>query len=212
MPAISISRRGFMLCLSSPSGAGKTSICGKVLELEPKATLSVSVTTRLMRPGEIDGVDYFFVTPERYKEMVANGDLLEHATVFNNGYGTPKDFVFDSLAAGKDILFDIDWQGTQQLSQLARTDLVSVFILPPNTKALEERLKNRAQDSDDVIHLRMAEATQEMSHWAEYDYVIVNDSLEQSVQQVRSIITAERLKRTRQIGLTQFVNGLRGVE
>ncbi len=212
MTILSISRRGFMLCLSSPSGAGKTSICSRVLDLDPQTTLSVSVTTRPKRPGEVDGEDYFFVGPEKYKEMVAKGDLLEHATVFNHGYGTPKDFVFDSLASGKDVLFDIDWQGTQQLSQLARADLVSIFILPPTTQTLEQRLRRRAQDPEEVIQLRMSEANQEISHWAEYDYVIINDSLEHSVDQVRSIITAERLRRTRQIGLTSFVNSLRGVE
>lgn len=209
---ISIPRRGFMLCLSSPSGAGKTSICSRVLQLDTNTTLSVSVTTRPQRPGESEGDDYFFVSPDRYKKMVANDEFLEHATVFGHGYGTPKDFVFNSLASGKDILFDIDWQGTQQLSQIARTDLVSVFILPPTVSALEARLRTRAQDTDDVMRTRMSEASQEMSHWAEYDYVIVNETLTHSVNQVQSIITAERLKRTRQIGLTGFVNQLRGVE
>ncbi|WP_010298533.1 guanylate kinase [Candidatus Odyssella thessalonicensis] len=212
MTNVNIPRRGFMLCLSSPSGAGKTSICGRVLQLDSNTTLSISVTTRPMRPGEVNGKDYFFVSTDDYKEMVANGDLLEHATVFGNGYGTPKKFVFDSLEAGKDVLFDIDWQGTQQLSHIARADLVSVFILPPTVEALEQRLRSRAQDPDNVIRSRMAEAAQELSHWPEYNYVIVNDCLDNSVAQVQAIITAERLRRSRQIGLTNFVNGLRGVE
>jgi guanylate kinase len=212
MTNFSIPRRGFMLCLSSPSGAGKTSICNRLLELDDQTTLSISVTTRPQRPGEVDGKDYFFVSPEAYKRLVASDDLLEHATVFGHGYGTPRKFVFDSLAEGKEVLFDIDWQGTQQLSQIARTDLVSVFILPPSIEALEKRLKTRAQDTGDVIRLRMSEATQEMSHWAEYHYVIVNDSLDHSVAQIQAIVTAERLRRSRQIGLTDFVKGLRGVE
>lgn len=212
MNNVNIPRRGFMLCLSSPSGAGKTSICGRVLQLDSNTTLSISVTTRPMRPGEVNGKDYFFVSTDDYKEMVANGDLLEHATVFGNGYGTPKKFVFDSLEAGKDVLFDIDWQGTQQLSHIARADLVSIFILPPTVEALEQRLRSRAQDPDNVIRSRMAEAAQELSHWPEYNYVIVNDCLDNSVAQVQAIITAERLRRSRQIGLTNFVNGLRGVE
>lgn len=212
MTNLSIVRRGFMLCLSSPSGAGKTSICNRILELDPQTTLSVSVTTRPQRPGEIDGKDYFFVSPDEYKRMVNEQELLEHATVFGHGYGTPRKFVFDSLIAGKDVLFDIDWQGTQQLSQIARADLVSVFILPPTIGALEKRLRSRAQDPEDVIRLRMSEATQEMSHWAEYHYVIVNDSLDRSVEQVQAIMMAERLRRSRQIGLASFVNSLRGVE
>ncbi len=209
---MNIPRRGFMLCLSSPSGAGKTSICSRLLEIDSQTTLSVSVTTRPKRPGEIDGEDYFFIAQDSYKKMVEEAELLEHATVFGHGYGTPREFVFNSLADGKDVLFDIDWQGTQQLAQIARTDLVSIFILPPTTQALEDRLRIRSQDSEDVIHHRMSEASQEMSHWAEYDYVIVNETLDKSVQQVQSIITAERLRRTRQIGLTHFVNGLRGVD
>jgi len=208
---MNIPRRGFMLCLSSPSGAGKTSICNRILEIDSQTTLSISVTTREQRPGEIHGQDYFFIPSEDYKNMVDNGELLEHATVFGNGYGTPKEFVFNALSEGKDVLFDIDWQGTQQLAQIARTDLVSIFILPPTTQALEDRLRTRSQDSEEVIRYRMSEASQEISHWAEYDYVIINENLDKSVQQVQSIVTAERLKRTRQIGLTHFVNGLRGV-
>lgn len=209
---MNIPRRGFMLCLSSPSGAGKTSICNRILEIDTQTTLSVSVTTRPKRPGEIDGEDYFFIAPDDYKKMVEDSELLEHATVFGHGYGTPREFVFNSLTDGKDVLFDIDWQGTQQLAQIARTDLVSIFILPPTTQALEDRLRTRSQDSEDVIQYRMSEASQEISHWAEYDYVIVNETLDKSVQMVQSIIMAERLRRTRQIGLTHFVNGLRGVQ
>jgi guanylate kinase len=204
-----IPRRGFMLCLSSPSGAGKTTICKKLLETDDNMSLSVSVTTRPKRPGEIEGQDYFFVDRNQFDQMVQNGELLEHAIVFGYGYGTPRQFVFDSLKSGKDIIFDIDWQGTQQLAQIARSDLVSTFILPPSLGELENRLINRNQDDADVIHTRMSEAGNEMSHWAEYDYVIINRDLDQSVVEARSILTAERLRRTRQIGLVDFVNVLR---
>lgn len=204
-----ISRRGFMLCISSPSGAGKTTICRKLLELDPNLDISISVTTRPMRPGEEEGKDYQFVDRPKFIKMIQQGELLEHATIFGNSYGTPKKFVFDSLKDGKDIIFDIDWQGTQQLAQIARSDLVTIFILPPSVEELERRLHARAQDSDFVIHQRMAEACNEMSHWAEYNYVIVNTDLEESVKQVQSIITAERLRRSRQVGLIDFVNRLR---
>lgn len=206
-----IRRRGFMLVLSSPSGAGKTSIATKILEINQDLKVSISVTTRQMRPGEGDGKDYFFVDRNRFQEMLHNGDLLEHAEVFGNNYGTPKNHVVETLAEGQDIIFDIDWQGTQQLAQLAKVDLVSIFILPPSFGKLEERLKNRAQDSSETIKNRMKEATNEMSHWAEYDYVIVNEDLEKSVAQVHAIIMAERLRRNRQVGLPDFVNVLRGV-
>lgn len=206
-----ISRRGFMLVLSSPSGAGKTSIATKILEVDTDVNVSTSITTRPMRPGEIEGEDYFFVTKEQFQHLLENNELLEHAEVFGHSYGTPRQYVFDTLATGKDIIFDIDWQGTQQLAQLARVDLVSIFILPPSLAELEKRLNSRAQDSAEVIANRMKEASNEMSHWAEYDYVIVNDNLEKSVQHVHAIITAERLKRTRQKGLLDFVNKLRGI-
>jgi guanylate kinase len=206
-----INRRGFMLVLSSPSGAGKTSIATKILEVDKTVNVSISVTTRTMRPGEKEGIDYFFVSKEKFQDMLKNNELLEHADVFENSYGTPKQYVFDTLSNGKDIIFDIDWQGTQQLSQLARVDLVSIFILPPSLMELEKRLNSRAQDSQDVIMNRMKEASNEVSHWAEYDYVIVNENLEKSVEQVHAIITAERLKRTRQRGLLDFVNKLRGI-
>lgn len=204
-----IKRRGMMLVLSSPSGAGKTTIAKQLLLLEPGLAPSVSVTTRPRRPGEIDGQDYVFVPLEQFQDMLAKGEFLEHAEVFGYCYGTPKKQVLDALISGKDIIFDIDWQGTQQLAQFARTDLASVFILPPSTQDLELRLKNRAQDEDSVVQRRMAEAVTEMSHWAEYDYVIINRDLETSVAQIRAILTAERLRRTRQLGVVDFVNDLR---
>lgn len=207
-----INRRGFMLVLSSPSGAGKTSIATKILEVDKTVNVSISVTTRTLRPGEKEGIDYFFVSKEKFQDMLKNNELLEHADVFENSYGTPRQYVFDTLSNGKDIIFDIDWQGTQQLAQLARVDLVSIFILPPSLMELEKRLNSRAQDSQDVILKRMKEASNEVSHWAEYDYVIVNENLEKSVAQVHAIITAERLKRTRQRGLLDFVNKLRGIK
>lgn len=204
-----IKRRGIMLVLSSPSGAGKTTIAKKLLELEPELAPSISVTTRPRRPGEVDGQDYIFVTPGEFEDLVRKGEFLEHAEVFGYNYGTPRKRVLNNVVAGKDIIFDIDWQGTQQLAQLARLDLVSVFILPPSTQELERRLKNRAQDEANVVHRRMAEAVTEMSHWAEYDYVIVNEELTASVTQIRAILTAERLRRTRQSGVVDFVNELR---
>lgn len=208
---LTIPRRGFMICLSSPSGAGKTTICERLLEIEKNMSLSISVTTRPKRPGEIDGRDYSFVDRETFAKMLKHGDFMEHAMVFGNSYGTPKKFVFDTLREGRDIIFDIDWQGTQQLAQIARSDLVTVFILPPNVDELENRLRSRKQDSDEVIALRMSEASNEMSHWAEYDYVIINNDLEHSVEQVQAVIMAERLRRTRQIGLVDFVNKLRQI-
>lgn len=174
--------------------------------------MSVSVTTRPKRPGEIEGHDYYFTKLEKFRAMVDSGELLEHAQIFGNSYGTPKKFVLDTLVDGQDIIFDIDWQGTQQLAQLARTDLVSIFILPPSTEELERRLRSRAQDPEEVIQLRMAEAATEMSHWAEYTYVLINRDLEETVNHVQAILTAERLRRTRQLGLTDFVNELRHVE
>jgi guanylate kinase len=206
---VEIQRRGLMLVLSSPSGAGKTTISRRLLNIEPDLVLSISATTRLMRPGEQDGVDYHFVDHATFDRMVAEGAFLEHAKVFDHQYGTPRAAVEQSLTAGRDVLFDIDWQGTQQLAQTARADLVSVFILPPSIDALEQRLKTRAQDSADVVAKRMAKAADEMSHWAEYDYIIVNDDLETSIQRVRAILLAERLKRHRQIGLAEFVKELR---
>jgi guanylate kinase len=204
-----IKRRGIMLVLSSPSGAGKTTIAKKLLELEPELAPSISVTTRPPRPGEMNGQDYIFVTPGQFNEMIQKGELLEHAEVFGYSYGTPRKRALDTLISGKDIIFDIDWQGTQQLAQIARSDLISVFILPPSTEELERRLKNRAQDEESVVERRMAEAATEMSHWAEYDYVIVNRDLTLSVAQIQAILTAERLRRTRQSGVVDFVHELR---
>ena len=204
-----IARRGLMLVLSSPSGAGKTSISRALLARDPDLSMSVSVTTRAKRPGEVAGRDYHFIDPEAFGLMVNRGELLEHAKVFGNYYGTPREAVEATLAAGRDVLFDIDWQGTQQLRHAARSDLVAVFILPPSTRELEKRLKARAQDSAQVVAERMAKAADEMSHWPEYDYVLVNDDLEASVASVVAILAAERLRRERRVGLDDFVKGLR---
>ncbi|MBL8697370.1 MAG: guanylate kinase [Alphaproteobacteria bacterium] len=204
-----IPRRGLMLVLSSPSGAGKTSISRALLDQDDNLAMSVSVTTRPKRPGEVAGRDYHFIDGESFGLMINRGELLEHAKVFGNYYGTPRAPVEDSLRSGRDVLFDIDWQGTQQIREAARADLVAVFILPPSTRELEKRLKSRAQDSARVVAERMAKAADEMSHWPEYDYVVVNRDLETSVAQVRSILAAERLRRDRQIGLGEFVKALR---
>jgi guanylate kinase len=206
----SIRRRGFLLVLSSPSGAGKTTITRRLLERDPTLWLSVSVTTRAPRPGEVDGKDYRFIDQAAFDRMVAEGELLEHATVFGNSYGTPRAPIVAAIEAGRDILTDIDWQGTQQLSASLREDIVTIFVLPPSAGALEARLRNRGQDSAAVVAERMAKSSEEMSHWPEYDYVIVNADLDQSVAEAQSIVTAERLKRTRQQGLADFVNRLRG--
>ncbi|MFN4281476.1 MAG: guanylate kinase [Alphaproteobacteria bacterium] len=206
---LAIHRRGLMLVLSSPSGAGKTTISRALLEREPNLTMSISATTRAKRPGETAGVDYIFVDPTEFNLMVNRQELLEHARVFENYYGTPKAPVEKALAAGKDVLFDIDWQGTQQLSENAREDLVTVFILPPSTQELERRLNTRAQDPAEVVAKRMSRAADEMSHYPEYQYVIVNHDIEESVRRVQAILTAERLKRDRQIGLGDFVKALR---
>jgi guanylate kinase len=204
-----IHRRGLMLVLSSPSGAGKTSISRELLRRERNLVMSVSATTRKKRPGESDGVDYHFVTPTKFNDMIAGRQLLEYAKVFSNYYGTPKAPVEKALAEGQDVLFDIDWQGTQQLAQSARDDLVSVFVLPPSTTELERRLRARAQDSEKVVAERMSKAADEMSHWREYDYIIVNRDLSESVAQVEAILVAERARRDRQIGLADFVKRLR---
>ncbi|MDP6258948.1 MAG: guanylate kinase [Rhodospirillales bacterium] len=200
-----------MLVLSSPSGAGKTTISRALLERDDNLTMSVSATTRPTRPGEVDGEDYFFVDKIKFNKMITDGELLEHANVFGNFYGTPRKPVEDALADGKDILFDIDWQGTQQLAanDSTRDDLVSVFILPPNTAELENRLRIRAQDPEDVVQKRMSKAVDEMSHYREYGYVIVNDEVDASVRQVKTILTAERTRIGRQMGLHEFVQELR---
>ena len=203
-----IARRGLILVLSSPSGAGKTTLSRLLLRSDRKVELSISVTTRPKRHGEINGRDYHFIDGARFDAMVARGELLEWAEVFGHYYGTPRQPVSKALQAGRDVLFDIDWQGTQQLREKARTDLVSVFILPPTAKELEHRLKRRAQDSKSVIGSRMAIAAGEMSHWPEYDYVVVNRNKRQAFAELRAILAAERLKRERQIGLSDFVRGL----
>ena len=202
-------RRGLMLVLSSPSGAGKTTIAKALLESDPDLTISVSVTTRPKRPGEVDGRDYHFIDPTEFNLRVNRGQLLEHAKVFDHYYGTPREPVMAALGEGKDVLFDIDWQGTQQLAEAALDDLVRVFILPPSSRELERRLNTRAQDPPEVIASRMAKAADEMSHYFEYDWVIVNRDLDESLASVRSILRSERLKRKRQVGLGEFVKGLR---
>jgi guanylate kinase len=203
-----VERRGLMFVLSSPSGAGKTTLSRMLVAETPSLRMSVSATTRPMRPGEVEGKDYYFVDRNRFDAMVENGELLEWATVFDNRYGTPRAPVDASLAAGHDILFDIDWQGTQQLRSRSPNDVVSVFILPPSVQALEQRLHTRAQDSDEVIRGRMRKAGDEMSHFDAYDYIVVNDNIGIAFEAIKSILRAEQLKRERQIGLSGFVGGL----
>ncbi len=201
-------RRGFMFVLSSPSGAGKTTLSRHLLEQENSVKMSVSVTTRDKRPGEVDGEHYFFSTRAAFDHMAQTDELLEHATVFNRSYGTPAAFVNQSLDAGIDVLFDIDWQGTRQLREKCRDDLVSVFILPPSMQELETRLRNRAQDSDETVRFRMERAAAEISHWEEYDYVVVNRDLDKTLSRITSILHAERRRRQRQTTLNHFVDGL----
>lgn len=204
-----IKRRGLMLVLSSPSGAGKTSIARTLLKNDSQLSMSISATTRRRRPGEVEGKDYFFIDEQKFKTKINQGHFLEYAEVFDHFYGTPADAVNKTLSEGRDVLFDIDWQGTQQLADASREDLVSVFILPPSTRDLEKRLLSRAQDSADVVASRMAKASDEISHYREYDYILVNADLDQAVKEVRAILQAERLRRDRQIGLTDFVKRLR---
>jgi guanylate kinase len=203
-----VERRGLMFVLSSPSGAGKTTLSRMLIDRVPGLKMSVSATTRPKRPGEVDGRDYLFVDNGRFEAMAKNGELLEWATVFGNRYGTPRAPVEAALAKGGDVLFDIDWQGTQQLREKARADVVSVFILPPSAADLEKRLHSRAQDSSDVIRSRMSRASHEMSHWPEYDYIVINHEIEAAFAEVQSILKAERLKRERRAGLTTFVREL----
>jgi guanylate kinase len=205
-----ITRRGILLVLSSPSGAGKSTITRAMLTREPGLLFSVSVTTRKARAGEIDGHHYHFIDRARFDAMVRDGALLEHAGVFGNFYGTPKAPIEAALVQGRDVILDLDWQGTQQLKQSMRADVVAVFILPPDRATLEARLKRRAQDSDEIVRARMVKSADEISHWPEYDYVVVNDDLERSVAQVASILAAERVRRDRLPGLAEFVNRLRG--
>ncbi len=201
-------RRGLMIVLSSPSGAGKTTLTRKLLSENQNMAMSVSATTRRPRPGEVDGRDYFFVDKNAFSNMIEEGEFLEHAKVFDNYYGTPRGPVEQSLEQGKDVIFDIDWQGAQQLTQAASDDLVKIFILPPGMQELEKRLRSRAQDSDEVISKRMSKSEAEISHWAEYDYVIVNEEVEVAMAELTAIVIAERLKRKRQLWLGPFVNAL----
>ena len=204
-----VERRGLMFVLSSPSGAGKTTLSRMLVAETPDLQMSVSATTRAMRPGETEGRDYFFVDQARFDAMAKSGDLLEWANVFDNRYGTPRKPVEEALVAGKDVLFDIDWQGTQQLRDRQPNDVVSVFILPPSVQALEHRLHTRAQDSDEVIRGRMKKAGDEMSHFDAYDYIVVNDNIGIAFEAVKAILRAEQLKRERQVGLGAFVQKLR---
>jgi guanylate kinase len=205
---IEIARRGLLLVMSSPSGAGKSTLSRRLLAADRRITMSVSVTTRPPRPGELDGKDYHFISKDEFARLRDGGELLEYAEVFGNFYGTPKKPVEDALSKGRDVLFDIDWQGTQQLAQAMEDDLVRIFILPPSAEELRQRLINRAQDSSSVVAKRMAEASREISHWPEYDYVIVNEDVEAADRQITAILTAERLRRRRRTGLTSFVREL----
>jgi guanylate kinase len=203
------SRRGLLIILSSPSGAGKSTLARRLMAWDPTLKFSVSATTRAPRPGETDGVEYYFKSKTEFAAMAESGEMLEHAEVFGNFYGTPKGPVAAAMAEGRDTLFDIDWQGGQQVrnSDLGK-DVVSIFILPPSIADLEARLRTRAQDSDTVIAGRMAKSRDEISHWAEYDYVIVNRDLDQAEDELKTILQAERMRRDRQPGLTDFVRGL----
>ena len=203
-----IQRRGLMLVLSSPSGAGKTTLSRRLLQSDPDIVMSVSATTRAPRSNEVEGQDYFFVTPEKFDAMAAAGEFLEHAQVFGNKYGTPRGPVMTALEAGKDVLFDIDWQGTQQLKQQARDDLASVFVVPPSKAELERRLRIRAQDAENVVRQRMAKANDELSHWAEYDYLLMNDDIQHALGKLEEILRVERSRRARQPGLAEFVQKL----
>lgn len=204
-----VQRRGLMFVLSSPSGAGKTTITRALLKNNPDLVISISATTRQRRPGEVDGQDYYFVDIAEFNAMVEAGEMLEHAKVFSNYYGTPRQPVEEALQRGQDVIFDIDWQGTQQLREQRESDLVTLFILPPNAKELERRLRNRAQDNEETIRHRMDKASDEMSHYSEYEYVIINNNVDQAIQKAQQILDAERQKRHRQVGLSDFVKGLR---
>lgn len=206
--ALKQNRRGLMIVLSSPSGAGKTTLTRKLLAENENMTMSVSATTRAPRGGEEEGKDYYFLSKTQFSDMVAEDDFLEHAKVFDNFYGTPRQPVEAALESGRDVIFDIDWQGAQQLAEAAANDLVKIFILPPNMQELESRLRSRAQDSDTVIAKRMSKAETEISHWPEYDYVIVNENIETAMDELRAIVAAERMQRRRQFWLSGFVKSL----
>ncbi|MGB6085032.1 guanylate kinase [Parvibaculum sp.] len=209
MSGIAIHRRGLMLVLSSPSGAGKTTLSRRLLEADSEIDMSISATTRKPRPGEVEGKDYYFLSTEDFGIMRNRGEFLEHAKVFGNYYGTPRAPVEKALAQGRDVLFDIDWQGTQQLDETAQDDLVKVFILPPSAQELERRLEKRAQDPAEVVAERMAKASDEISHYQEYDYIIINENMDKAFAELQAILLAERLKRRRLTGLSNFVKQLR---
>jgi guanylate kinase len=203
-----IKRRGLMFVLSSPSGAGKTTLTQLLLKIDKHTHPSISVTTRKMRPGEINGVHYYFTDRESFQRMIENGEFLEYAEVFGNLYGTPKKFVEDHLTKGEDVLFDIDWQGNRSLTQNAREDVVSVFIFPPTKKELLDRLKARGQDDPETVKYRMDKANEEISHWHEYDYSVINRDVDESLKKLLSILRAERLKKARRLGIPNFVKQL----
>jgi guanylate kinase len=203
-----MTRRGLLLILSSPSGAGKSTLSRMLMDWDRDMRFSISATTRKPRPGEEDGREYYFRTREEFENMVKSGEMLEHAEVFGNFYGSPRGPVLAAMEAGTDTVFDIDWQGGQQIKQAMRDDVVSIFILPPSIAELDRRLRSRGQDSDEVIAGRMAKSRDEISHWAEYDYVLVNEDLDQTFDQLKAILTAERLKRDRQPQLSAFVRAL----
>lgn len=211
MDLSSLQRRGLMYIMSSPSGAGKTTITRALLKQNDDMVMSISATTRPRRAGETHGQDYHFLSTEEFREMIDKGDMLEYAKVFENYYGTPRKSVEEALQAGKDVIFDIDWQGTQQLREIARDDVVTVFILPPSRQELEARLRNRSRDTretEEQIRHRMSKATDEISHYAEYDYVIINNDIDAAIESAQSILDGERKKRRRVKGLSEFVRGL----
>lgn len=204
-----IQRRGLMLILSAPSGGGKTTITRRLLEVDPNVTVSISATTRDKRPGEIDGQHYFFVSKEKFQDMIANSEFLEHAEIYGQMYGTPRAPVEAALASEKDVLFDIDWQGLQSFKSLMPGDIASIFVLPPNKSELERRLRGRAQDSEEIMRKRLDKAAEEVAHSSEYDYIIINRDIDKSVARVRAILEAERMKRHRLPGLAAFVREFR---
>ncbi len=205
---VALKRRGLGMIISSPSGAGKTTLSRLLLQSEPHMMMSVSVTTRPPRPGEVDGRDYHFVDEAEFVRLRDSGGLLEWAEVFGNFYGTPRQKVEEAFEQGRDVLFDVDWQGAQQIVEALRCDVVTVFLLPPSGAALQERLRTRAQDPEEVIRRRMAGAAGEIAHWAEYQYVVINDVVEEALADIRAILRAEHLKRERRQGLSTFARGL----